>query len=172
LVYISQCYSQKSVWFQLLQRTLYKGTIHESKSRAFEASRIMSKLVWGCWQGIYALSNRNKVTLFWVHTSGIQGNEGADTLTRKGSVCLFFNAELQFQTHHVMAGSRLRNCSLRSTPITGLPCLSLGSHASSLKGLWKNCLGHSGLSTLRCQLHAVVLSGNVDRRRNLYYIHC
>ena len=55
---------------------------------------ITSKLVWECLQLLNTLGNQNKVTLVWVPGhKGIEGNEKADQLARKGATTTFVGPE-------------------------------------------------------------------------------
>ncbi|KAJ8981503.1 hypothetical protein NQ317_016500 [Molorchus minor] len=54
--------------------------------QALACKNIKSKLIWNCLETLQALGNQNKVTLKWVPGhKGVEGNEEADTLARKGS---------------------------------------------------------------------------------------
>jgi ribonuclease HI len=69
-----------------IREQIYICPDNQAALLALEASRIMLKLVWECQQAICALSNRNKVTLLWVHGHrGLQGDVDVDALARKGS---------------------------------------------------------------------------------------
>ncbi|KAJ8959355.1 hypothetical protein NQ318_022041 [Aromia moschata] len=62
--------------------------------QALACNKIKSKLVWDCLETLHALANYNKVTLKWVPGhKGVEGNEEADALARKGSATTVIGPE-------------------------------------------------------------------------------
>jgi hypothetical protein len=95
----------------------YMCTDNQSAWQALEASG-MTELVWE----FSTLSSRNKVMHLWVPGhSGIQGNEDADTSTKRNLVICLLISNQQFPSHHVLAGSRTRTGQPSCTLNAGWP---------------------------------------------------
>ena len=61
-------------------------TDSQSALKALSSYQVKSKLVWDCLNSLIALSSCNSLELRWVlEHQGIQGNEKADQLAKKGA---------------------------------------------------------------------------------------
>ena len=87
----------------MLKRRLEKGyhgkririfTDCQSALKALSSYQVKSKLVWDCLNSLIALSSCNSLELRWVPGhQGIQGNEKADQLAKKGAETSFIGPE-------------------------------------------------------------------------------
>ena len=69
-------------------------TDSQSALKALSSDQVKSNLVWDCLNALRTLSSRNKLELRWVPGHrGIQGNEKADQLAKKGADTPFFGPE-------------------------------------------------------------------------------
>jgi hypothetical protein len=86
------------------RRTIYILSDSRAALLAISSYTIKSKMVLECTRLLTALASRHKVTLMWVpgHT-GIEGNEKADELAKKGSKTYFVGPEpfCGFELYHI-----------------------------------------------------------------------
>jgi hypothetical protein len=118
---------------------------------------------------IWTLTTKNKEKLPWAPGDcGIQRNDEAMSWLERDQAICFLVPSQQFQSHHVSAGSRLRNDWTRCTLNTGLPCQVWDTQSSSLTDLWKNRLVTYWPWTRQCWLVTGLLTGHCTLRQHLH----
>jgi ribonuclease HI len=137
--------------------------------RALSSNVISSRLVWDCRDQLNELGTGNRVTLYWVPGHiGVDGNERADELARKGAENRFTGPEPFFglPASAIKAGFRREEEKSRSGYWKGLPGLR---QAKILLGdydlrRYHDCMaiGRNGLRVL-----IGILSGHCRLRRHL-----
>lgn len=93
-IYAIQACAQKSLEKGYKDKNLLILSDSQAALKALDSHQYNSKLVWDCLQTLQTLSQRNSVVLGWVPGhQGIEGNERADQLAKRGVTTLHYGPE-------------------------------------------------------------------------------
>jgi hypothetical protein len=86
-VYAIKSCADENIKRRYRERNIYIFADSQAAIKALDKYRITSKLVWECRQTLVTLAEHKRVQLVWVQGhKGIEGNETADQLAKRGSL--------------------------------------------------------------------------------------